>query len=381
MISYVAYFVGVRILNILLSFSLIYLLLKVHSNISTNVIYKIYQSLGAWILINILLSIKFFAVLDDNVVFILNFIEFFSVLFVYSTVLLFISSFNDDMPIFAIIVIAFSWGAAISVYVIGFISRDLDFYSYEVIVLGGKEYFVNYWSPLIGTIWIFHCIVTTIVIIKNINQAMKNRHGMKLRIRFRMMQIGYINLLLIGLIVGGIGTVEAFYEGGNLGTFLMVYVYGMGIFPVFGLLFLILGYFRNQEIQIFNLEDIDTLFIVNQSGLPYYSHSFHNTHDDQDSVLATSALSALGMFLENAFAVNTKVSSINFKDKVILIEEKSQVIFILVCSKKTRFLSTALKNIMDRFISDYSHIINNDFIQEEPLEEFSHFVNRKFGMT
>ena len=160
----------------------------------------------------------------------------------------------------------------------------------------------------------------------------------------------------------------------------MVYVYGLGVFPLIGFTSLVVAYFMKNELQIFNLQDIDSLYIVNQAGLPYYSHSFHDTQDQEEATLITTALSALGMFLEDSFSTKSKINSINFKDKIILIEEKSDVIFVLVCSKKTKFFSSALDNIVDHFVKNYVHIINNDFIMDDHFKELNHFVRRKFGM-
>ncbi len=173
-----------------------------------------------------------------------------------------------------------------------------------------------------------------------------------------LMKIGVVLIFILGVVLSFFGIV--FIEQGSssdsrlveLGV-ISLHFLALGIFIPLGLILISLSYGLSNQVAFLIPQEIDSLIIVHDSGIPLLKYDFRELHDEKDPLLIGGAITAITTLMREAFNVTTKIREVIFQDRLLLLEIRETTAFILVAERKSTFIVEALKRTADNFMQRF----------------------------
>ena len=85
---------------------------------------------------------------------------------------------------------------------------------------------------------------------------------------------------------------------------------------------MVIAYSKEKQIAILQPQNLGSLFVLHQSGIPLYEHHFAAEMTENQTVLVSGAISAISHLMNEALGVKTSIEAIQFKNHTILLHFK-----------------------------------------------------------
>ncbi|MHA2231518.1 MAG: hypothetical protein ACXAB4_03405, partial [Candidatus Hodarchaeales archaeon] len=157
-----------------------------------------------------------------------------------------------------------------------------------------------------------------------------------------------------------------------------------------GLLTVIIIYALNKEVMYLQPQQLYSLLIIENSGLPLFNFNFRyrdaetdKPEDDRpvDVVLTAGALKAITSFLKEAVGGQEEIREIITVDRIIIAKAGNGYFSVLISDRASSFVHQALSQFTATFDKEYGHHIQNFMGKTDVFAGVDQLVAAGFGIA